>query len=99
MAFVGDEMILARLTIGGGEGSQIFRTPQTASQIAARTMIPACPPTCVFQDDIYLWSHSKIFLQNKLNLMVRRLAQRNLNVNVEKKKYVHTGKETQTIQR
>ena len=50
-----------------------------------------------FQDDIYLWSHDRGFLQHKLNVMVRSLGERNLRVNATKTKYVHTVEGKQTV--
>ena len=50
-----------------------------------------------FQDDIYLWSHDREFLQAKLRTMVASLRARNLQVNAVKTKYVHNqsgGKQT-----
>ena len=50
-----------------------------------------------FQDDIYLWSHDKEFLQAKLHVMVRSLGARNLQVNATKTKYVHTLEGRQVV--
>ena len=50
-----------------------------------------------FQDDIYLWSHIKEFLQAKLHVMVRSLGARNLQVNATKTKYVHTLEGRQVV--
>ena len=55
---------------------------------------PPCPPT---EDDIYLWSHDKGFLQSKLGIMVRSLGARNLKVNATKTKYIHTMEGEQVI--
>ena len=51
-----------------------------------------------FQDDVYLWSHSRDFLQAKLRIMVRSLRARNLQVNATKTKYLHNQPGKQTIQ-
>ena len=50
-----------------------------------------------FQDDVYLWSHDKEFLQAKLGMMVRSLRARNLQVNATKTKYVHNQEGKQVI--
>ena len=50
-----------------------------------------------FQDDIYLWSHNKRFLQTKLDIMVRSLRARNLKVNAAKTKYIHTQEGNQAV--
>ena len=50
-----------------------------------------------FQDDIYLWSHDKSFLQTKLGILVRSLGAKNLKVNAAKTHYVHTMEGEQTL--
>ena len=50
-----------------------------------------------FQDDIYLWSHDRDFLQAKLRTMVASLRRRNLQVNAAKTRYVHNQESKQTI--
>ena len=50
-----------------------------------------------FQDDVYLWSHDKEFLQAKLQVMVRSLRARNLQVNAAKTKYVHNQEGQQVL--
>ena len=50
-----------------------------------------------FQDDVYLWSHDKTFLQAKLDVMVRSLRVRNLQVNAAKTQYVHNQEWKQEI--
>ena len=50
-----------------------------------------------FQDDIYLWSHDKEHLQQKLGIMVRSLGARNLKVNAAKTKYVHNQADKQVL--
>ena len=50
-----------------------------------------------FQDDVYLWSHDRNFLQAKLDALVESLRIRNLQVNATKTKYVHTQEETQEV--
>ena len=83
-------------TFGDRTGSTHSRTQQDRA--------PDCGPPMPsngggFQDDIYLWSHDKGFLQAKLQTMVASLRARNLQVNATKTKYVHSqGEEEQTIQ-
>ena len=50
-----------------------------------------------FQDDVYLWSHDKDFLQAKLKIMVSSLRARNLQVNATKTKYVHNQEGKQIL--
>ena len=51
-----------------------------------------------FQDDIYLWSHDRGFLQTKLDALVASLKSRNMKVNATKTKYVHNTAGSHTIE-
>ena len=50
-----------------------------------------------FQDDIYIWSHDKEFLQTRLQTMVRSLGTRNLRINAVKTQYVHNTPYKQAV--